>query len=61
MTDSQFIELAEKACQKMDGKPPVIIEVPDKAAGFPASGRYQTYEDFVNAGSAVYELSLIHI
>ena len=55
LTDSQFIELAEKACQKMDGKPPVIIEVPDKAAGFPASGRYQTYEDFVNAGSAVYE------
>ncbi|MAT88634.1 MAG: acyl-CoA synthetase [Aestuariivita sp.] len=55
LTDSQFVDLAEKACEEMDGKPPVIIEVPDDAAGFPASGRYQTYEDFLSTGSADFE------
>ncbi len=52
LVDSQFVELAENACQRMEGNPPLIIEVPDDAAGFPASGRHQTYEDLLQSGSA---------
>ena len=55
LADSQFVELAENACQKMEGKPPLIIEVPDADAGFPASGRHQTYEDLLQAGSAGFK------
>ena len=55
LADSQFVELAENACQKMEGKPPLIIEVPDAAAGFPASGRHQIYEDLLQAGSEDFE------
>lgn len=55
LADSQFVELAESACQQMERKPPLIIEVPDDAAGFPASGRHQTYEDLLQAGSAGFK------
>lgn len=55
LADSQFVELAENACQQMESKPPLIVEVPDDAAGFPASGRHQTYEDLLQSGSADFE------
>lgn len=55
LADSQFVELAENACKQMEGQPPLIIEVPDDAAGFPASGRHQTYEALLQAGSADFE------
>ena len=50
LVDSQFLSLAEAACADMEGEAPVIIEVPDDQANFPASGRYQTYEDLLATG-----------
>jgi fatty-acyl-CoA synthase len=55
LADSQFVELAENACKQMEGQPPLIIEVPDDAAGFPASGRHQIYEDLLQAASTDFE------
>ncbi len=50
LVDPQFLDLAEAAIARMDGTGPLIIEVPDAAAGFPASGRYETYEDMLATG-----------
>ncbi len=50
LVDSQFLDLAEAACKRMEGPPPAIIEVADEAAGHPASGRYPEYEDFIAGG-----------
>ena len=50
LADTQFLSLTEAACEKMNGEAPKIIEVPDAAAGFPASGKYQTYEDLLETG-----------
>ena len=50
LVDSQFLKLAEAACAEMESTPPRIIEVPDESAGFPASGRHQTYEDLLTTG-----------
>lgn len=52
LVDSQFLDLAEAACAEMEGAPPKIIEVPDESAGFPASGRHQTYEDLLTKRDA---------
>ncbi|MEK9977388.1 MAG: AMP-binding protein [Paracoccaceae bacterium] len=50
LADTQFLSLTEAACEEMKGDAPKIIEVPDAAAGFPASGKYQTYEDLLETG-----------
>ena len=50
LVDSQFLSLVEAACADMDGEAPVIIEVPDDQASFPASGRHQTYENLLAIG-----------
>ncbi|MED7677994.1 AMP-binding protein [Rhodobacteraceae bacterium IMCC15231] len=50
LVDSQFLSLAEAACADMEGEAPVIIEVPDDQASFPASGRHQTYENLLATG-----------
>ncbi len=50
LVDSQFLALAESACAQMDGTAPVLIEVADAAAGYPASGKYPEYEAFIAAG-----------
>jgi len=50
LADTQFLSLTEAACEEMNGDAPKIIEVPDTAAGFPASGKYQTYEDLLETG-----------
>lgn len=49
LVDTQFVELAEAACAAMETTPPVIIEVPDAAAGFPATGRHPQYEELLDA------------
>ncbi len=54
LVDSQFLDLAEAACAEMESTPPRIIEVPDESAGFPASGRHQTYEDLLTKGDAEF-------
>ncbi|MGB3555224.1 MAG: AMP-binding protein, partial [Jannaschia sp.] len=48
LADTQFLDLAEAAADAQDA-PPAIVEVPDAAAGFPASGRHPTYEDLLAA------------
>ena len=50
IVDSQFLPLAEAAIAQNQGKGPEIIEVADAAAGYPASGKYQEYEDFLAEG-----------
>ena len=42
LVDTQFIELAEAAIAQNGGTGPTLIEVPDIAAGFPATGRHTT-------------------
>ncbi|MCF6232691.1 MAG: AMP-binding protein [Rhodobacteraceae bacterium] len=55
LVDSQFLGLAEAAIAAMDGNGPQIIEVPDAAAGFPASKRHQQYEDLLASGDAGFD------
>lgn len=52
LVDSEFLDLAEAACARMEGTAPTLIEVPD--ARFPASGRHQTYEDLLATGDESY-------
>ncbi len=55
MADTQFIELAEAAVAALDGPAPMIIEVSDAAAGFPATGRHTTYEDMLAAADPDFD------
>ena len=48
--DTQFILVVEDAIKKLSGPHPTLIEVPDVAAGFPATGKYETYEKFLETG-----------
>lgn len=50
LIDSQFVPLAEAAIAAMDGEGPMIVEIADPKAGFPASGRHPEYEDFLAGG-----------
>ena len=50
LVDTQFLPLAEAALAAMDGPHPEIIEVPDAHAGYPATGRYLTYDALAQAG-----------
>ena len=54
LADTQFLGLAEQAAAAQ-GTPPRIIEVPDAGAGFPASGRHMTYEDFIAGGDPDFD------
>lgn len=55
LVDTQFVELAEAACAKMEKDVPQIIEVEDRAAGFPATGRHPTYEDTLSRADPDFE------
>jgi fatty-acyl-CoA synthase len=55
LCDTQFLDVAEAAIAAQEGARPTIIEVPDAAAGFPASGRYTTYEDFLTQGDPDFD------
>jgi fatty-acyl-CoA synthase len=48
--DTQFLSVIEAAMEKFSASRPTLIEVPDEAAGFPATGKYQTYEEFLKTG-----------
>ena len=48
--DTQFLSVVEDAIKKLSGSHPTLIEVPDVAAGFPATGKYETYEKFLETG-----------
>jgi fatty-acyl-CoA synthase len=51
LVDSQFIALAEDAVAALQGPKPRIVEVPDEAASFPASGAHMTFEELLEAGA----------
>ncbi|MBY5934177.1 AMP-binding protein [Tateyamaria omphalii] len=55
LVDPQFLELAEAAVQAMEGAAPTLIECPDPHAGFPASGRHQTYDDLLESGDPSFD------
>ncbi|UWR23198.1 AMP-binding protein [Sulfitobacter sp. S190] len=55
LCDTQFLPLAEAARDKLDGDGPDIIEVPDAAAGYPATGRHPTYEDTLATGDPAFD------
>ncbi|MEP2530870.1 AMP-binding protein [Shimia sp.] len=44
LVDTEFLSLAEAACEEMQGDAPILIEVADPNNGHPASGRYPEYE-----------------
>ncbi|MGR3434210.1 MAG: AMP-binding protein [Shimia sp.] len=51
LVDTQFLPLAEAAMEAIEGAAPLVIEVPDPGAGFPATGRYPTYEGLLETGA----------
>ena len=55
LADTQFVELVEAAIKQLDGTAPVIVEVPDAAAGYPATGRYATYEQVLANAESSFE------
>ncbi|MBB3993316.1 fatty-acyl-CoA synthase [Sulfitobacter undariae] len=50
LVDTQFIDVVEAAIARLNDTPPQIIEVPDAAAGFPATGRHRIYEEVLADG-----------
>ncbi len=55
LVDTQFLDLAEAACAHLDGAMPVLIEVPDAEAGFPATGRHKTYDALLTEGDPTFD------
>ncbi|WP_204113796.1 AMP-binding protein [Shimia biformata] len=47
LVDTEFLPQAEAAIAAMDGPAPLIVEVADEQAGFPATGRHATYEQIL--------------
>ncbi|QBY01510.1 acyl-CoA synthetase [Rhodophyticola sp. CCM32] len=52
LADTQFLTVLEAAIGAMEGEPPLIVEVPDEQAGYPASGRHLTYDALLAEGDA---------
>ena len=50
LADTQFLSVIEDAIENLKGPRPILIEVPDAEAGFPATGNYETYENFLKTG-----------
>ena len=55
LVDTQFLPLAEEAIERMDGEAPQIVEVPDAAAGHPATGRHDTYKEMLAAADPRFD------
>ena len=55
LADTQFLEMVEEAIARMDGPAPRVIECPDAGAGHPATGRHETYEDFLGTGDPGFD------
>lgn len=55
LVDTQFLELAEAAVAQMEGHRPILIEVADSQAGYPATGRHKTYEELLSEGDVSFE------
>lgn len=55
LVDTQFLELAEGAIERMRGAGPAIVEVPDPPAGYPATGRHPTYDEIIARGDPQFD------
>ncbi|MEO0357508.1 MAG: AMP-binding protein [Pseudomonadota bacterium] len=55
LVDTQFIPAVEAAMAHMSGPAPMIVECPDADAGFPATGRYGTYDDLLASGDPDFD------
>ncbi|WP_415221385.1 AMP-binding protein [Pseudophaeobacter arcticus] len=55
LVDTEFLPLAEAAVARMEGEPPLLIEVPDPQAGFQATGRHPAYEDVLDTAEHDFE------
>ncbi len=58
LVDTQLLPLAEQAISQLteQGNPaPLIIEVADPEAGFPATGKHLEYEDLLDEGDADFD------
>ncbi|WP_420395243.1 AMP-binding protein [Nioella sp.] len=56
LVDTQFLGAVEAAMKEMESEDlPLIVEVPDDQAGYPASGRHLTYEELLAEGDADFE------
>jgi len=55
LVDSQFLDLAEQAIARLGGLPPLLIEVPDPAAGHSASGRHLEYDTLLAEGDPDFD------
>ena len=53
--DTQFLSVVEAAVEKLSGPRPTLIEVPDDSAGFPATGKHETYESFLRNGNLDFD------
>lgn len=54
LVDSALVELTEAAIEGRSAAPR-LIEVPDHEAGIPATGRHETYEDFLATGDPGFD------
>jgi len=56
LCDTQFLGTVEAAMKEMETEElPLIVEVPDEAAGYHASGRHVTYEQLLAEGDPEFE------
>ena len=58
LVDTQFIGMAMQAIEMMDTPAPILVEVPDEQAGYPASGNHMTYEDLLAKGTPDYQWAM---
>ncbi|WP_298498302.1 AMP-binding protein [uncultured Maritimibacter sp.] len=50
LVDTQFLGPLEAALKRMEGPAPLVIEVSDASAGYPATGAHREYEALVASG-----------
>ena len=55
LCDPQFLPLAASAIERMEGEPPIIIEVADAQAGVHSHGHYTEYEALLADGDPDYD------
>lgn len=55
LVDPLFLPMAQDAIARMEGPAPVVVEVADPQAGFPASGKNLDYETLLNQGDPAFE------
>ena len=55
LVDTQFLGVVEEAIKAQEGPAPLIVEVPDAAAGYHATGRHMTYAALLAEGDPGFD------